>query len=86
LVEAWCQDKRPWAQTGTQEVPSKHEAALQRCAGGWALTQLAVKSPPWRSPEAAWLAVALSTLLWGSLLGWGLDRGTQRALPASAML
>ncbi|KAK4828008.1 hypothetical protein QYF61_022785 [Mycteria americana] len=32
-VPLWCQDKRKWAQTATQEVPSEHQETLFYCDG-----------------------------------------------------
>ena len=82
-----CQDRRPWAQTVAQEAPSQHQ---EQCC--------AVRVPEhWhRLPRGCGvsflevsrsrLAVGLGTLLWVALLQRGWDWGTQKALPASAML
>lgn len=41
LFSVVLSDKRQWAQTRTQEVPSKHQEALLSCAGDGALEQIA---------------------------------------------
>lgn len=39
---AQCQDQRPWAQTGAQEVPSELQEALLHHEGSWAQVQVAM--------------------------------------------
>lgn len=41
--EAQWQDKERWAQTGVQEVLSKHEEKHLQCLGDWALGQVALR-------------------------------------------
>ena len=45
---AQWQDKRPWAQTGAQEVPSEPQEALLCSVDDGVLAHAARESPPWR--------------------------------------
>jgi len=38
---AWVQDKKQWAQTGTQKAPSEHQEAHLCCTGVGALAKAA---------------------------------------------
>ena len=64
---AQCQDKRQWAQRGTQDALSEHQEAFQCYAGGWPLVNFpreVVDSPPWRSSKVAW------TQAWAACSGY----------------
>lgn len=73
---AHCQEKRYWAQPGTQMVPSDHQAALLFCGGVGALAQGS------RGCQVSFLEVfrshlgmSLGTLFWVALLEQeGLDQ------------
>jgi len=70
LSGAQCQDRRPWAQPGTQEAPSEPQAALLCWAGDGALAQAAQRGCGVSSLgiSKSLLDVVLGSLLWVSLL------------------
>lgn len=76
------QDQRHWAQTGAQEVPSDHQAALLCCDRAQVhkgyMVSSEISRPTWM---CCWAPCSLY-LCWSR--GWA--RGTQRPLPASAHL
>ena len=80
LSGAQCQARRPWAQPGTQEAPSEHQAALLCWAGGGALAQAAQRGCGVSSLgiSRSRLDVALGSLLWVSLLGQGWEQLASR--------
>jgi len=84
---AQCQDRRQWAQRGTQQIPSKHQAALLCCAE----TEPSYRLPrgcgvPSLETFSSHLDMGLGTLLWASLLSRGWGKWSQRVLPASVVL
>ena len=73
---AQCQNKRYWAQTGTQEFPSDHQEALLYCVGDGALVQMVHRACRALSLEIfkRCFDKILVTLLWVSVLVQGLGQ------------
>lgn len=71
------QDRRHRAPAGTQEVPTKHQAALLCCAGdstGTGCPERPCSLQLWRSSKATW-TWSWAVLLWVPLLSRGWTRG-----------
>jgi len=85
---AQCQEKRQWAQSGTQEIPAKHQETLPYCADERALGHATQRGCGVSSLEISKprLDMALGTLPWVSMLEQGLDQMDLRSQPALASL
>ncbi|KAK4825064.1 hypothetical protein QYF61_023068 [Mycteria americana] len=80
---AQCQDQRPWAQTGPQEVPSKHQETLLsvRVTEHWHRLPREVVESPTLGILRSCLDTALGNQLWVALLEQMSSRGPFRPQP-----
>ena len=69
------QNKKQYEKTGTEKVPTKHHKVLF-FVGDWVLEQFAAEycGVFFLEISKSCLDVVLGTLLWMSLLKWGLDQ------------